>query len=273
MKTKVSLILEGGAMRGAFTKGVLDGFKAKGIFFPYVVGVSAGAITGFEFVSGIDFDVNKLFFEFSKNFSSLKSSSEPIDLIKFTENIFEIPKFKKLEDVKFEISVTSLLDGSVKYFDYNESKDMKDAVSKILASSSLPEMAKSVVIDNVPYYDGGMYNTNPIERAIELGYEKFVVILTRNRGYRRKNAKISDLVKNSLKDFPKFLETMSMEEKRYNKSLDLIDKLEKEKKAIVFAPVNELKFNTFTTNFKDVETLYKEGFELSLRKEEILKNF
>lgn len=273
MKEKVSLILEGGAMRGAFTKGVLDGFKQKKISFSYVVGVSAGAITGFEFVSGIDFDVNKLFFEFTKNFAALKSSAQPVDLVEFTKNIFEIPKFKKLDDVKFEISATSLLDGTVKYFDYNKSKDMLDAISKILASSSLPEMAKSVIIDKIPYYDGGMYNTNPIERAIDLGYEKFVVVLTRNRGYRRKNAKISDLVKNSLKDFPKFLETMSLEEKRYNDSLDLIDKLEKEKKAIVFAPVNELKFNTFTTDFKEVEMLYKEGLELSLKAEEKLKKF
>ena len=60
MNNKVALVIEGGAMRGAFLKGVLDCFKENGIKFPYIVGVSAGAITGFEFFSGIEFDVNKL---------------------------------------------------------------------------------------------------------------------------------------------------------------------------------------------------------------------
>ena len=64
MNNKVALVIEGGAMRGAFLKGVLDCFKENGIKFPYIVGVSAGAITGFEFFSGIEFDVNKLFQEF-----------------------------------------------------------------------------------------------------------------------------------------------------------------------------------------------------------------
>lgn len=271
MNDKVALILEGGAMRGAFTKGVLDLFKKEKINFPYIVGVSAGAITGFEFVTGIDFDINKLFFEFSKNMAILKSSSSPIDLVNFVESIFDFPKFQKIK-TKFEISATSLIDGKVKYFDFNESKDIKDAICKVLASSSLPEMAKSVIIDGIPYYDGGMYNTNPIERAIELGYEKFVVILTRNRGYRRKNSQLSDFVKENFKDFPKFLETMSLEEKRYNESLDLIDKLEKEKKAVVFSPIDKLNFNMFTTNFNDVKKLYQEGYEDSLKRILEVKN-
>ena len=80
MNNKVALVIEGGAMRGAFLKGVLDCFKENEIKFPYIVGVSAGAIIGFEFFSGIEFDVNKLFQEFLKNMELLKNSSEPIDL-------------------------------------------------------------------------------------------------------------------------------------------------------------------------------------------------
>lgn len=68
------------------------------------------------------------------------------------------------------------LDGSIKYFSLSDKNNMKFAIDRVIASSSLPDMAKPVVIDNVPYYDSGMYNTNPIDRAIELGYEKFVVV-------------------------------------------------------------------------------------------------
>lgn len=269
---KIALILEGGAMRGAFTKGVLDCFKSNGMEFPYVVGVSAGAITGFEFVTGVDFDINKLFSEFGKNMEILKNSSEPIDLVSFVNSIFELPEFNKDVNSKFEIVATSLIDGSVKYFDFDDCVDANDIVSKVMASSSLPDMAKPVMIDNVPYYDGGMYNTNPIDRAVELGYNKFVVVLTRNRGYRRENSDASELVKAGLKDFPKFLETMSLEKERYNSSLDLIDKLESEGKAFVYAPVNELKFKSFTTNTQDVVELYKEGYALALQSIEKIKN-
>ena len=73
MNNKVALVIEGGAMRGAFLKGVLDCFKENEIKFPYIVGVSAGAITGFEFFSGIEFDVNKLFQEFFTRISFLFS--------------------------------------------------------------------------------------------------------------------------------------------------------------------------------------------------------
>lgn len=272
MNNKVALILEGGAMRGAFTKGVLDCFKANSIEFPYIVGVSAGAITGFEFVTGIDFDINKLFSEFVKNMEVLKNTAEPLDLVRFVNSIFEFPELEKNIDSKFEIMATSLLDGNVKYFDFNDSKDMKDVVSKVLASSSLPDMAKYVVIDGIPYYDGGMYNTNPIDRAVELGYEKFVVVLTRNKGYRRENSDASEIVKAGLKDFPKFLETISLEKERYNNSLNLIDKLESEGKAFVYAPVNELKFKSFTTNIQDVVELYEEGYALALQSIEKIKN-
>ena len=88
MNNKVALVIEGGAMRGAFLKGVLDCFKENEIKFPYIVGVSAGAITGFEFFSGIEFDVNKLFQEFLKNMELLKNSSEPIDLKSIVNSIF-----------------------------------------------------------------------------------------------------------------------------------------------------------------------------------------
>ena len=92
MDNKVALVIEGGAMRGAFLKGVLDCFKENKIKFPYIVGVSAGAITGFEFLSGIEFDVNKLFNEFLKNMEILKNSSEPIDLVSMVNRILNKKK-------------------------------------------------------------------------------------------------------------------------------------------------------------------------------------
>ncbi len=270
---KIALILEGGAMRGAFAKGVLDCFKQNNMEFPYIIGVSAGAITGFEFASGINFDINKLFGSFSQNMELLKNSSEPLNLVEMVENVFSLPEEYNVKD-SFEVSAVSLLDGSVRYFSLSDKNDMKFAIDRVIASSSLPDMAKPVVIDNIPYYDGGMYNTNPIDRAIELGYEKFVVVLTKNRGYRRENSNPSEIVKNALRDFPKFLETMCNEKERYNNSLNLIDDLENKNKAVVLAPVNPLKFKSFTTNTQDVIDLYKEGYQLALQKiEEVKKLF
>ncbi|MFT4451843.1 patatin family protein [Parvimonas sp. G1425] len=273
MENKVALVIEGGAMRGAFLKGVLDCFKENGIKFPYVVGVSAGAITGFEFFSGIKFDVNKLFQEFLKNMEMLKNSSEPIDLVSMVNSLYDFPEFDKNLEGEFEAGVTSLLDGSYKFFSSKDAKNTSDMVDKIIASSSLPDMAKCVMIDGFPYFDGGMYNTNPLERAIEKGYDKFVVLLAKNRGYRRENSEISDIVRYAYKDYPKFIESMENEKNKYNETMDLVDKLEREEKALVFAPVNPLKFKSFTTNMEDVIDLYKEGYMVASQSIEKVKKF
>ena len=273
MNNKVALVIEGGAMRGAFLKGVLDCFRENGIKFPYIVGVSAGAITGFEFFSGIEFDVNKLFQEFLKNMELLKNSSEPIDLKSTVNSIFNFPEFDKSLDGDFEAGVTSLIDGSYKFFSAKDAKNTSDMVDKIIASSSLPDMAKFVVIGGIPYFDGGMYNSNPLERAIEKGYEKFVILLTRNRGYRRESSDVSDRVRFAYKDYPKFIESMETEKDKYNETMDLVDNLEKEEKALVFAPVNPLKFKSFTTNMQEVIDLYKEGYVVASQSIEKVKKF
>ena len=273
MDNEVALVIEGGAMRGAFLKGVLDCFKENKIKFPYVVGVSAGAITGFEFLSGIEFDVNKLFNEFLKNMELLKNSSEPIDLVSMVNRIFDFPEFDKNLEGEFEAGVTSLIDGSYKFFSSKDAKNTSDMVNKIIASSSLPDMAKYVIIDGIPYFDGGMYNTNPLERAIEKGYEKFIILLAKNRGYRRVKSEVSDRVRLAYKDYPMFIKAMENEKYKYNETMDLVDKLEKDNKALVFAPVNPLKFKSFTTNFQDVIDLYKEGYLLASQSIDKVKNF
>ena len=273
MDNKVALVIEGGAMRGAFLKGVLDCFKENKIKFPYVVGVSAGAITGFEFLSGIEFDVNKLFNEFLKNMELLRNSSEPIDLVSMVNRIFDFPEFDKNLEGEFEAGVTSLIDGSYKFFSSKDAKNTSDMVNKIIASSSLPDMAKYVIIDGIPYFDGGMYNTNPLERAIEKGYEKFIILLAKNRGYRRVKSEVSDRVRLAYKDYPMFIKVMENEKYKYNETMDLVDKLEKDNKALVFAPVNPLKFKSFTTNFQDVIDLYKEGYLLASQSIDKVKNF
>ena len=273
MDNKVALVIEGGAMRGAFLKGVLDCFKENKIKFPYIVGVSAGAITGFEFLSGIEFDVNKLFNEFLKNMEILKNSSEPIDLVSMVNRIFDFPEFDKNLEGEFEAGVTSLIDGSYKFFSSKDAKNTSDMVDKIIASSSLPDMAKYVIIDGIPYFDGGMYNTNPLERAIEKGYEKFIILLAKNRGYRRVKSEVSDRVRLAYKDYPKFIEAMENEKYKYNETMDLVDKLEEDNKALVFAPVYPLKFKSFTTNMQDVIDLYKEGYLLASQSIDKVKNF
>lgn len=271
---KVALILEGGAMRGTFTKGVLDCFKENKIEFEYVVGVSAGAMTGFDFVSNSGLDVADLFINFTKSMDDLKNSSEPIALNEYAKNVFPNLNFNRDEiKSKFEVSTVSLLDGVEKYFSLDDMTTTDRAIDMVMASSSLPDMAKPVFIDGIPYYDGGMTNAIPLDRALDLGYEKVVAVLTRNRGYRREDSSASPLVKQALSNFQSFLDTMESEKVRYNNSLEKIEEMEKNGSAIVFAPVNELRFKSFTTNVEDLKFLYKEGYMLALEKIEEIKEF
>ena len=93
------------------------------------------------------------------------------------------------------------------------------------------------------------------------------------RGYRRENSEISDKVKFAYKDYPKFIEAMGNEKYKYNNTMDLVDKLEREEKALVFAPTNPLKFKSFTTNMEDVIDLYKEGYMVASQSIEKVKKF
>lgn len=263
----MGLVLEGGGMRGVFTCGVLDYFMDSGIEFPYVVGVSAGALNGLSFVSGqrgrarysnieILRDYKFIGLRFLPRqhsilnqdfmFGELPEKILPFDFEAYGSN----PTF-------FEMVTTNCLSGKACYL--HEEKNYVRMMKIAKASSSLPYVCPVVFVDRVPMLDGGIVDSIPVVRSMEQGYEKNVVVLTRHKGYRKteKDVKIPRFIYNR---FPKLRVALSHRCSCYNEQLDLIERLENEGKALVIRPEKPVEVGRMERNIYKLIELYEEGY-------------
>lgn len=266
--TKMGLVLEGGGMRGVFTCGVLDYFLDAGLRFPYVVGVSAGACNGLSFMSrqrgrartsniemlrdykyiGLRFlprqhsilDLNFLFGE-------MPSTILPYDYDAYRAN-----------PTCFEMVTTDCLTGKACYL--HEPSDPVRLLKICQASSSLPYVCPVIYVDNIPMLDGGIVDSIPVLHAMEKGYEKNVVVLTRNKGYRKseKDIRVPRFIYNR---FPHLREALSHRCAVYNEQLQLVEKMEEEGKVIAIRPKKRLEVGRMERNINRLIALYEEGYE------------
>ena len=269
LDSNTGLVLEGGGMRGVFTSGVLDGFMKHGLYFNYVVAVSAGACNGMSYmsrqprrarVSNIDylarydyiglrhlvtqgciFDTKLLYDKFPNEFI-------PFDFDTYFNN-----------PATFEMVTTNCLTGRAEYL--SERSDRQRALDVVRASSSLPYVSKIVMVDGVPMLDGGIVDSIPVMHSIELGHEKNVLVLTRNRGYRTsgRDHKIPKLI---YKKYPRLRVLLSHRLEAYNKQLELVERLEDEGRVICIRPERPMEVTRMEKDTAKLERLYEEGFAL-----------
>ena len=263
------LVLEGGGMRGVFTSGVLDAFMKHGLYFHYVVAVSAGACNGMSYmshqprrarVSNIDylarydyiglrhlvtqgciFDTKLLYDKFPNEFI-------PFDFDTFFSN-----------PDTFEMVTTNCLTGHAEYM--QERSDRQRALDVVRASSSLPYVSKIVWVDGVPMLDGGIVDSIPVMRAMETGHSKNVVILTRNRGY-RSSGHDHKLPKFVYRKYPRLRVLLSRRLAAYNRQLDLVERLEASGQIVCIRPERPMEVTRMEKNTERLERLYEEGFAL-----------
>ena len=186
------IVLEGGGLRGAFTSGVLEYFLENNVIFDRVVGVSAGACVGASYISkqigrnrkvNVEYPSDKRYMGFrhlitTGSYFNMKFVFEeiPNQLVPFDEQAF----YKNPSE--FDVIATSLDDGQSVVFSRKDFKNI--SLNKALvASSSIPMLAKPVNINGKLYFDGGVSDSIPVKYALSR-HEKAVVVLTRPRGYR-----------------------------------------------------------------------------------------
>lgn len=264
------LVLEGGGMRGAYTSGVLAAFMDEGIKFPYVIGVSAGASNGASFVAE-QRDRNKIVFvdyvrdkEYSGFGHWLRNGSYfnmdflydklPNELVPFDYNTFYN------SETIFKACATHCITGAPVYFEKNDFQPLYYMEAVLRASSSLPIISKPIEVKGELYFDGGITDSIPIRKAIEDGNEYNVVILTRNKEYRKGEQKLGLVKKLLSRKYPKVFQAIKTRHIRYNATLDALDKLEKEGRIYIFRPVNELKVDRLERDISKLEGLYNQGY-------------
>ena len=278
MKTKLDkssgLILEGGGMRGVFTCGVLDNFMDRGIRFPYTIGVSAGACNGLSYMSGqrgrgkfSNIDLLEKYHYIGIKQLLTKGNIMDFDLLfhTFPEKIipYDYARYAQIEE-RYEMVTTSCLTGRACY--YEEKRDPVRIIDIVKASSSLPFVCPIAYVDGEPMLDGGIADSIPILRAKELGYDNNVVVLTRNKGYRKPD-KPTSIPPFFYRKYPALKEAIRHRNALYNEQISLVERLESEGKLLVIRPEKPIEVDRMERDTRKLLNLYEEGYNVASRVE------
>ena len=267
---KSGLILEGGGMRGIFTIGVLDNLMDRGIRFPYIIGVSAGACNGLSYMSKqrgrakyADIDLLKKYNYIGLKYLFTKGNIMDFDLLfhKFPEEIspYDYDTLATSPE-RYEMVTTSCITGKACYFE--EKKNPKRVIEIVKASSSLPFVCPIAYVDGEPMLDGGISDSIPLERAMSLGYDNNLVVLTRNRGY-RKPQKATRVPFFFYRKYPNIKETIRGRNAMYNKQVELVEAMESEGRIGVLRPERPVEVGRIERDTNKLLALYREGYDLA----------
>ena len=262
------LILEGGGMRGVFTCGVLDCLMDKDIRFPYTIGVSAGACNGLSYISRqrgrakfSNIDLLKKYNYIGIKHLLKKGNIMDFDLLfhTFPEEIIPYDyEVLATTEQRFEMVTTSCKTGKACY--YEETKNPERVIDIVKASSSLPFVCPIAYVDGEPMLDGGIADSIPIMRARELGYDNNVVVLTRNKGY-RKTEKDMKYVSLFYKEYPAMQDAIRNRNKMYNEQISMIEAMEERGELIVIRPQKPIEVDRMERDTNKLLALYEEGYE------------
>ncbi len=265
---RTSLILEGGGMRGIFTIGVLDNFMDRGIRFPYIIGVSAGACNALSYMSNqrgrakfSNIDMMEKYNYIGIGKLLTKGNIMDFDLLfhKLPEEIYpyDYDALSRSTE-RLEVVTTNCLTGRANYFE--EKNDPKRVIDIVKASSSLPFVCPIAYVDGIPMADGGVADSIPVERAMSQGFTQPVIVLTRNKGY-RKPAKGTKVPFFMYRKYPKLKDAIRARNSIYNKQIEHVECMEEEGSAIVIRPQRPIDVDRMERDVNKLLALYQEGYD------------
>ena len=264
---KTGLVLEGGGMRGVFTCGVLDYLMDHKISFPYAIGVSAGACNGLSYMShqrgrgkysNIDLLAKYKYIGIRPLIKKRGLIDQQLLFHRFPDRILPYNYKAYAENPsRFEMVTTDCITGRACY--WAEKFDEKLIIDIVKASSSLPYACPIIYVEGRPMLDGGIVDSIPLLRAYEQGYDKCVVVLTRNKGY-RKSTKDVPVPSFIYKKYPRLRVALRNRNKIYNEQLELVERLEEEGKIIVIRPEKPIVVGRMETSVKKLTDLYEQGY-------------
>lgn len=280
MKEMKGLVLEGGGFRGMYTCGVIDVFMENDICFDEVVGVSAGAAFGCNIKSnqiGRALRYNKRFCR-DPRYSGLKSFIKTGDLYNkdFAYGIvptildpFDTKTFRE-NPLKFTLVCTDIHTGKPVYHEIKNG-DATD-IEWIRASASIPIVSKPVKLDGYELLDGGVSDSIPVDWMLEKS-DKTVVILTRDKTYRKKPMKYINLLKKAFKEYPNLQHALENRHIVYNETLDRIEQLEREGRIFVIRPSKPIACAMIEKDPNHLQEIYDIGRRDALSYLENLKKY
>ena len=275
-----ALVLEGGGMRGQYASGAMDFFVKEGLRFPYVIGVSAGISNAASYVAG-QFERNRQVFTrfagdpryFSWRNWITQGNPFGMDFI-----YHELPKHLPFDfeafaaaPVRFRIGATDCETGRAVYFDTGDAP----LSQALLASASLPLVGRMAEVNGRLYLDGGIADPIPFRQAAADGLARRVVILTRNRGFRKPApcAALRAAIRLKYRRFPALAQAVMRQHETYNRAMDEVDEEEKAGRLLVIRPSMPLAVERYSQDRAQLERLYQNGFSDAAAGAEKLRGF
>lgn len=271
MSVKTGLVLEGGAMRGIYTAGVLDVLMENGIQTDGVIGVSAGAVHGCSFISGQHGRSIRYYMKYMKDprFMSFWSLLTTGSLVGTKFCYHELPEHLDVFDneafmrshMKFYVVCTNVETGKAEYIHID---DMKE-VEYLQASASMPLVSRIVEAGGMKLLDGGVADSIPIQAFYSMGYEKNIVVLTRPKGYLKKPSDMR-VARKVYRKYPAFIQAMEERYIQYNQTLAELARLEKEGEVLIVRPSRDPQMGRMEKNPKKVQAAYELGCRDAMEK-------
>ena len=260
---KIGLVLEGGGMRGIYTVGVLDTLLNYNYLADYLIGVSAGASNGVSYISGQKDRAKRTIINYigDKRYLSISNYIKTGSLFGMDFLFKEIPEKLEIFDhdaffrcrCDYRVGVTNVETGKEEYYG-KEALVKEDKNILLQASASIPMAAPIVNYKGKRYLDGGTADPIPIKKAFEDGCDKVIVVLTRDRNYKKKPTPAKPIYSFVFRKYPKMVELLKMRHQIYNDTLEFIKEMEREGKAFVIAPDKPIEIERFE---KDKNRLLK----------------
>lgn len=267
---KTGLVLEGGAMRGLFTAGVIDVMMENGIDFDGLVGVSAGSSFGCNFKSRQPGRVLRYNLRFCKDprYMGLRSLLSTGDLVgaefayhtlPLELDIFDSATFES-NPMEFHVVCTDVMTGKPVY--YVMDKVDYDSLEWLRASASMPVVTRPVqVADGHIMLDGGISDSIPLEYFMDCGFRRNVVVLTQPLDYRKKPAK-KWVFSTFMRRYPAIVEAMARRHEMYNAQLDFVHEIVAAGEAFVIAPPAPLPIGRVEMNPDKMKRVYSIGRDI-----------
>lgn len=264
---KHGLVMEGGAMRGLFTAGVIDVMMEEGIGFDGAIGVSAGAVFGSNYKSNQPGRVIRYNLRFCQDprYSSFRSLAKTGDLFGADFCYREIPDHLDPFDreayesspMDFYVVATDVHTGKPVY--HNCRKGDREDLDWFRASASMPLAARIVEVGGYQLLDGGISDSIPLKYLESVGYDRNVVILTQPMGYEKKKNKALPLMKAAYSQYPDLLKTMARRQDVYNETTAYIREKERRGEVFVIRPEAALKIKRVEHDRAKIQAVYDQG--------------
>lgn len=263
--TEGCIVLEGGGWRGLYTLGVLDALMLKDINIRNAVGISAGALSALGYIAGqIGWGARiDLKYRHDKNYVGIGAMKRDHGVTGFSYLYGDIIKDNPIDlarlgdpSRRLAVGVTNMLTGKIEYME----KGKCNLSAAVRASATVPYVSRPVVIDKTPYLDGGCAVKIPYKWAEDEGFDKIVVVKTREREYRRKEGE-NHVVNRMYSKYPEFMAAMNAANAEFNRMTEELEALHENGRIFLIAPSSPVEVSRFEGNMDKLGDLYWLGYE------------